>query len=114
MASENKKRRSGAVPPFMVPDESIGVHLGRERFFQAVHQVEPRVAGELRGAPLSLYQPLFADRVAALSPEQRPWPRFAVIPWTTIQHTQPSDPRALMELRDWLLRWSRRWRLWEA
>lgn len=108
------------APAFERADETAGVHAARERFFQAVHRVEPRVSGDLMGQPLTLYRPIYQDyqeRTASHRGGLCPGWAFAMqsgwLPgWTHFLYaTDAHDPPSHGELRDVLQKWSRRWRL---
>jgi hypothetical protein len=99
---------------FEHPGEDAGVHEERERFFQVLHRVEPRVAGDLMGEPLTLYRPIYeawrsqTDRYTGwfLGMEFGPLPG-----WSHFEHVTSRDPASHHRLRELLLRWSRKWRL---
>lgn len=99
---------------FERPDEDAGVHEARERFFHAVYRVQPRVSGDLMGEPLALYRPIYEAWAAQHPGVGWSWgldlghlPGWTYFNYATAEH----DPPAYVELRDALLKWSRRWRL---
>lgn len=96
--------------------EDVGKHAAREIFLRTVHRIEPRVVGDLMDAPLDLYRPMFASSIAGLSETQRSfsWIILEKSPsWGHFKHAWERDPSEVHQLRDLLLRWSRKWRLWD-
>lgn len=105
---------------FERPDETASVHEARERFFQAVNRVEPRVSNDLMGEPLALYRPIYRERIARHSTERWLGWGFAMLwgwlpGWNHFEYaTDAHDPPSHVQLRELLLKWSKRWRLQDA
>ena len=110
---EDMLRRALAGRAYEAPGEDANVHAARALFFQAVHRIEPRVARELMDKPLALYRPIFEAGLAGIPEDQRPeWRAFdTFLHWDTIVSASERDPKELHELRNLLLKWSRKWRL---
>jgi len=112
------QRHAFAGRAFERPGEDAGVHGGRGLFFAAVHQVEPRVVRDLMGEPLALYRPLFEAALAHLPEDRRTWGRWRYAEahpgWDTFRYAVPTSSPEVRQLRDLLLRWSRKWRLGDA
>lgn len=105
------------APAFERPNEDRGVHAARERFFHAVHRVQPRVSNDLMGEPLALYRPIYEERMEShRTGPQLGWSwamDYGWLPdWSHFQYaTDVHDPQSHVQLRELLLKWSRRWRL---
>lgn len=99
---------------FEHPGEDAGIHEARERFFHALHRVEPRVTGDLTGEPLMLYRPIY-QAWRAKTDRYTGWflgMEFGSLPgWSHFEYATSRDPESHRWLRDLLLKWSRKWRL---
>ena len=113
-------------PAFEIPGEDVSVRFARFEFFRAVHRVHPAVVDELMGEPLDLFrscqQQLMARIPDAIEERRRrgqEWPLYILhiqatrMPyWEVLTYAGERDPEIFHRLRDRLLAWADRWRLW--
>jgi hypothetical protein len=115
-------------PAFEISGEDVSVRFARFEFFRAVHRVHPAVVDELMGEPLELFrscqQQLMARFPATIEERRRrgqEWPRDVLhiqatrMPyWEVLNYAGERDPEIFHRLRDRLLEWANRWRLWSV
>lgn len=109
------RRRMPSRRGFQRPGDDHAKHETRELFFRAVHEVSPRVTGELIDNALPLYRPLFDAAVTRLPEERRfLWRTALIVPsWPSMKYASDAGPPVLRQLRDYLLEWQSWWRLRE-
>lgn len=111
---DGRRRRANTGRAFEHEREDAGRHGTRELFLKTIHRLEPGVSRDLMGAPLALYRPLIEESIAGLTDMDLEllWVVFEYRPpWSRFRHASERDQEEVRQLRDLLLRWSRKWRL---